>query len=51
MRIEDKESAHNFKKYIAEALARYQIEHGLAVDDYRNWIIASEWYKDYFGRD
>ena len=48
MRIEDKESAHNFKKYIAEALARYQIEHDLPVDDFENWMYSCRYYNDYF---
>lgn len=48
MRIEDRESAHDFKKYIAEAIARYQVEHGLEVDDFSNWMKACRYYNDYF---
>ena len=48
MRVEDKESAHDFKKYIAEAIALYQIEHDLPVDDFRNWMTACRYYNDYF---
>ena len=29
------------KKYIAESLARYQIEQGFEVDNYQNWILAA----------
>jgi hypothetical protein len=48
MRIEDKEAAHEFKKYISEALAKYQIEHNLEIDNLRNWFIACRYYNDYF---
>lgn len=37
----------NLKKYIAEAIARFQIENGIPVDNYRNWIIACQYGEDY----
>lgn len=49
MRIEDKESSQYFKKYIAEAIARYQIEHNLPVDDLSNWYHSCRYHADYFG--